>query len=35
MVTSGTDQASAKPSEGVLYQLEHSGLMVNELVPIP
>ncbi|KAG8833570.1 RNA polymerase II transcription factor B 52 kDa subunit [Serendipita sp. 399] len=30
MVTSGTEQASAKPSEGVLYLLEHSGLMVSE-----
>ncbi|CAG7846805.1 RNA polymerase II transcription factor B subunit 2 AltName: Full=RNA polymerase II transcription factor B 52 kDa subunit; AltName: Full=RNA polymerase II transcription factor B p52 subunit [Serendipita indica DSM 11827] len=30
MVTSGTEQASARPSEGVLYLLEHSGLMSNE-----
>ncbi|PVF97819.1 putative TFB2-TFIIH subunit [Serendipita vermifera] len=29
MVTSGTDQESARPSEGVLYLLEHSGLMAN------
>jgi hypothetical protein len=32
MVTSGSDQASARPSEGVLYQLEKSGLMTNEYV---
>lgn len=32
MVTSGGDQASARPSEGVLYQLEKSGLMTNEYV---
>ena len=32
MVTSGGDQASARPSDGVLYQLEKSGLMTNEYV---
>ncbi|KAG8758845.1 RNA polymerase II transcription factor B 52 kDa subunit [Serendipita sp. 396] len=30
MVTSGTEQVAAKPSEGVLYLLEHSGLMSSE-----
>lgn len=30
MVTSGTGEASAKPSDGVLYLLEHSGLMRND-----